>query len=98
MPTYIVALAAGIVVGVFCECLGVRSPAPPVVALVGLFGILIGEQIIPVSKHLLAGHSLPTAWMPRIPICTCSECCRAITATPTKIRPRQPRKGHDRST
>jgi len=27
----------------------VRSPAPPVVALVGLFGILIGEQI---AKHM----------------------------------------------
>jgi XapX domain-containing protein len=63
MRTYIVALAAGIVVGVFYGCLGVRSPAPPVVALVGLFGILIGEQIIPVGNHLLAGHSLPAAWM-----------------------------------
>jgi XapX domain-containing protein len=52
---YVVALAAGIVVGLFYGCLGVRSPAPPVVALIGLFGILIGEQILPVGQHLLAG-------------------------------------------
>ena len=62
MRTYIIALITGLAVGAFYGCLGVRSPAPPVVALVGLFGILIGEQIIPVSKHLLVGHSLPVAW------------------------------------
>jgi XapX domain-containing protein len=63
MRMYIIALIAGLAVGAFYGCLGVRSPAPPVVALVGLFGMLIGEQIIPVGKHLLAGHSLPAAWM-----------------------------------
>lgn len=62
MRMYIVALAAGVVVGFFYGCLGVRSPAPPVVALIGLFGILIGEQILPVGQHLLAGHSLRAAW------------------------------------
>jgi XapX domain-containing protein len=63
MRMYIVALFTGIAVGVFYGSLGVRSPAPPVVALVGLFGILIGEQVIPVGKNLLAGQSLPAAWM-----------------------------------
>jgi XapX domain-containing protein len=62
MRIYIMALATGIAVGFFYGCLGVRSPAPPVVALVGLFGILIGEQILPVGQHLLAGHSLRAAW------------------------------------
>ncbi len=62
MRIYIVALAAGIAVGFFYGCLGVRSPAPPVVALVGLFGISIGEQILPVGQHLLAGHSVRAAW------------------------------------
>ena len=33
-----------------------RSPAPPVVALVGLFGIIMGEQIIRVAKHMLDGY------------------------------------------
>jgi XapX domain-containing protein len=62
MRVYIVAFAVGTAVGLFYGCLGVRSPAPPVVALVGLFGILIGEQTLPVGQHLLAGHSLRAAW------------------------------------
>jgi len=32
------------------------------VALVGLFGILIGEQIIPVAKHMLDGSNPAAAW------------------------------------
>ncbi len=47
--------------GVIYSLLHVRSPAPPVVALLGLFGILVGEQIIPVARHLLNGDSLRTA-------------------------------------
>lgn len=39
----------------------VRSPAPPLVALIGLLGILIGEQVVPVSKHLLAGSVFSAA-------------------------------------
>jgi xanthosine utilization system XapX-like protein len=32
------------------------------VALVGLLGILIREQVIPVGKQLLAGSGLAAAW------------------------------------
>jgi xanthosine utilization system XapX-like protein len=32
------------------------------VALVGLLGILAGEQVIPVGRQILAGHSLSLAW------------------------------------
>jgi xanthosine utilization system XapX-like protein len=28
-------------------------PAPPVIALVGLFGILLGEQVVPLAKQLI---------------------------------------------
>ncbi|MBR0875069.1 XapX domain-containing protein [Bradyrhizobium tropiciagri] len=62
MKVYLLSLCAGILVGVIYDLLGVRSPAPPLVALVGLFGILIGEQLVPVSKHLLAGASLTQAF------------------------------------
>jgi XapX domain-containing protein len=62
MRVYVVSLAAGLLVGVIYSLLNVRSPAPPVVALVGLMGILIGEQVIPVGKQLLAGASLRMAW------------------------------------
>jgi XapX domain-containing protein len=55
MKVYLVSLGVGILVGIIYSVLNVRSPAPPVVALVGLLGILIGEQIIPVGKEMLAG-------------------------------------------
>jgi len=62
MRPYLASLGAGILVGVVYSLINVRSPAPPVVALVGLFGILVGEQAIPVGKQLLAGVSLRIAW------------------------------------
>lgn len=62
MKLYILSLAAGILVGVIYSLLNVRSPAPPLVALVGLLGILAGEQAIPLGKQLLAGTPLSVAW------------------------------------
>jgi XapX domain-containing protein len=61
MRLYLVSLGAGLLVGVIYSLLNVRSPAPPLVALVGLLGILLGEQVIPVGKQLLAGTSLAAA-------------------------------------
>ena len=58
---YLLALAVGLLVGVIYALLNVRSPAPPVVALVGLLGILIGEQIVPLAKRVLSGHRLTIA-------------------------------------
>jgi XapX domain-containing protein len=62
MTNYLYALGAGLLVGVIYGLLGVRSPAPPVVALVGLLGILLGEQAVPVAKRVVAGHGLVAAW------------------------------------
>ena len=62
MRVYLLSLGAGLLVGVVYSLLNVRSPAPPVVALVGLLGILVGEQIIPVAKHMLEGSHLAAAW------------------------------------
>jgi len=39
MKTYLLSAGAGILVGVIYSLLNVRSPAPPLVALVGLLGI-----------------------------------------------------------
>ncbi|MDF0492240.1 XapX domain-containing protein [Bradyrhizobium yuanmingense] len=61
MQLYVVSLGAGLLVGVIYSLLDVRSPAPPMVALVGLLGILIGEQIVPVGKQLLAGKAFASA-------------------------------------
>src|SRR5258705_3974660 len=62
MRIYLLSLGAGLLVGIVYSLLNVRSPAPPVVALVGLLGILVGEQIIPVAKHMLEGSHLAAAW------------------------------------
>ena len=62
MRIYLISLGAGLLVGVIYSLLNVRSPAPPLVALVGLLGILAGEQLIPVGKQLLVGSSLGMAW------------------------------------
>jgi XapX domain-containing protein len=59
---YLISLGAGILVGVIYSLLNVRSPAPPVVALVGLAGMLVGEQIVPVGKQMLAGSAFHAAW------------------------------------
>jgi XapX domain-containing protein len=63
MQMYVVALAAGVLVGVIYGLLEVRSPAPPVVALIGLLGILIGEQVVPMAKRLLAGEPISIGWL-----------------------------------
>jgi XapX domain-containing protein len=62
MKPYIYSLFAGVLVGVIYSLIHVRSPAPPLVALVGLLGILAGEQIVPVGKQLIAGTALKIAW------------------------------------
>ncbi|KQT52458.1 MULTISPECIES: XapX domain-containing protein [unclassified Aureimonas] len=55
MKMYLLSVGAGLLVGIVYALLDVRSPAPPVVALVGLLGILVGEQIPPLVKTLLTG-------------------------------------------
>lgn len=55
MKIYLLSLGAGVLVGLVYSLLQVRSPAPPMVALIGLLGILLGEQIIPVGKQMLSG-------------------------------------------
>jgi XapX domain-containing protein len=62
MKPYILALAVGLLVGVIYALLNVRSPAPPVVALIGLLGILVGEQLPPLAKRLLARQPVTIAW------------------------------------
>jgi XapX domain-containing protein len=62
MKIYLLSAGAGILVGVIYSLLNVRSPAPPLVALVGLLGILIGEQVIPIGKQLLSGDGFAAAW------------------------------------
>ena len=60
MKAYLLSLGAGLLVGVVYATLKVKSPAPPVIALVGLLGILIGEHLVSFTRQRL-GHSAPPA-------------------------------------
>jgi len=63
MKIYLLSLAAGLLVGVIYGLLNVRSPAPPVVALIGLLGILLGEQAVPLAKRLMAKQEVTVGWV-----------------------------------
>lgn len=56
MKPYIISLGAGLLVGIIYNLLSVKSPAPPTIALIGLLGMLVGEQIIPVAKRISTGQ------------------------------------------
>jgi XapX domain-containing protein len=43
---FVTSLAIGVLVGMGYGGLQMRSPAPPPVALVGLLGMLLGQQLI----------------------------------------------------
>jgi XapX domain-containing protein len=53
MKTYLLSLILGIAVGLIYQFVGVKSPAPPTVALVGLLGMLAGEHAITFVRALL---------------------------------------------
>ena len=62
MKMYAISLAVGLLVGAIYGALNVRSPAPPVVALVGLLGILLGEQLVPFAKRLVSSEPVSIGW------------------------------------
>ncbi|MDA5639548.1 MULTISPECIES: XapX domain-containing protein [Agrobacterium] len=66
MKIYLLSLGAGLLVGIVYSLLNVRSPAPPVIALVGLLGILVGEQIIPFAKTLWSREPAAVSWLHQI--------------------------------
>ncbi len=45
MRLVVLLLLMGLVVGAFYALVGVRSPAPPIMARVGLLGMVLGEQL-----------------------------------------------------
>jgi XapX domain-containing protein len=57
MTGYFVSLLMGLAVGVAYAAVQVRSPAPPLIALLGLLGILLGEQAVSLAKRHLASPS-----------------------------------------
>ncbi|WP_028101342.1 DUF1427 family protein [Pseudoduganella violaceinigra] len=63
MKIYLLSLGAGLLAGILYGALNVRSPAPPVVALVGLLGILLGEQLPPLVRQWLAPKEQQISWL-----------------------------------
>jgi XapX domain-containing protein len=51
MIGYFVSLVMGLAVGVAYGLVHVRSPAPPLIALIGLLGMVLGEQAIDLAKR-----------------------------------------------
>ncbi|WP_376091697.1 XapX domain-containing protein [Roseomonas sp. CCTCC AB2023176] len=62
MKTYLLSLGAGLLVGVIDGLLNVRSPAPPVIALLG---ILLGKQLVPIAKRLIGGEPVTVSALRR---------------------------------
>lgn len=59
MKAYIISLLAGMLVGCLYHLMKVRSPAPPLIALVGLLGILIGENAVwKIKEHLKSKNNI----------------------------------------
>jgi XapX domain-containing protein len=58
---YLLSLGAGLLIGIVYSLLDVKSPAPPLIALCGLLGILGGEQVIPIVKRIIGGESAKVA-------------------------------------
>jgi XapX domain-containing protein len=72
MKIYVVTLATGVLVGLIYASLQVRSPAPPAIALLGLLGMLIGEQAGPVLKKMIVREPISASWLR-------TECVERIT-------------------
>ncbi|HKS32145.1 MAG TPA: XapX domain-containing protein [Enterobacteriaceae bacterium] len=75
LKSYVLSLAVGILAGAIYALIAVRSPAPPVIALLGLFGMLVGEQLIPLAKRLMKREPVTMAWFRH-------ECVPKISGTP----------------
>jgi len=66
MKVYVMSLGAGLLVGVIYALIDVRSPAPPVAALVGLLGVLVGEQIPYLVKGYFQQRPAAHSWLHQV--------------------------------
>jgi len=63
MKSYALSLLVGLGIGVIYGLLRVEAPAPPLVALTGLLGMLIGEQIVPIARRLIRREKVTARWV-----------------------------------
>ena len=74
MKPYLIALSIGLMVGAIYSLLGARSPAPPAIALLGLLGMLLGEQAIPLARRVMHGQEIALFWK--------TNCAERVTGVP----------------
>ncbi len=62
MKPMLISLVVGLFVGLLYGLIRVKSPAPPIIALLGLLGMVIGEQIGTsiMSKKISVTHAAST--------------------------------------
>jgi len=54
LRVYLISLGAGLIVGLAYSVVKIPAPAPPLIALVGLLGMVVGEQLLPIAQKLNA--------------------------------------------
>jgi XapX domain-containing protein len=86
MKIYLLSLAAGLLVGVIYALINVRSPAPPVVALVGLLGILVGEQLPPLVRSLWSHEPAVQSWLHQVKPHMFGHLPKATPRSPAPVR------------
>jgi XapX domain-containing protein len=62
MKDLLISFAVGTFVGVLYGVIKVKSPAPPIIALLGLLGMVLGEQVGTWvhTKHVNVAHAAST--------------------------------------
>lgn len=75
LKSYVISLITGVLAGLLYGLMHVPSPAPPIIALLGLFGMLVGEQLVPLAKRLINRQPVTLAWFRH-------ECVAKISGTP----------------
>ena len=66
MKAYVISACAGLLVGIIYSVINVRSPAPPIIALIGLLGMLVGEQLPPLVKGLWQSKPVTHSWLHQV--------------------------------
>jgi XapX domain-containing protein len=74
MNGYLVSLLMGLAVGVAYGLVQIRSPAPPLIALVDLLGMVLGEQTS--TWREITSCGAPTADLPSRSYCKVARGCR----------------------
>lgn len=76
---YAISLAIGLGVGAIYALLNARSPAPPIIALLGLLGMLLGETAVSWAKHRMTAKAAAAS-------CLHAKTFAAVRETPKPAR------------